>query len=300
MSRARIGNPGIKMSGLRRRVKAPEKFDLSKPGDIQRAADALAQGTFGLAHFGNIIGLFCEPSACTVGDMNEFKGSERRKPVSVTACIESLSSATADREAFSEQLAHEQAIAIAADFSAYGPVGFILPASGDTPGHLSVMADADGPRLKTVQVITAGDASPFNDFASAVTSRITAGYFAATSANISSYSLGSPQSVHYRMKHALEEFIGRGGDRFFVLAAPNERRLANSYPYHDARSTTILRLCDISRDDSGIPLKDYQGRYVLEVTRWGSMDRNLTEKVLAQHGYGALFPPERIGKRSYA
>jgi hypothetical protein len=299
VSSTRTGNHRIPTRLGRSRIESPRKLELSKPGDIDRAAEALAQGKFGLAHFGNIIGLFCEPSVNTVGDMNEFKGSERFKPVSVTARIDSVPLMT-ERGGFSGQLPYERAVAIASDLSAYGPVGYILPASGGIPEHLSV-TDSTGARcVKTVQIITAGATSPFNDFIGAAVSRLPVDYFAATSANMSSHSAGGPQPVHYRMKQALGEFIDRGADRFFVLADPAEKKLSIAYPYHDARSTTIVRLIDVSRDKDCAPVKDSGGRYVLEIARWGSMDRSLTEKVLAAHGYGAKFLSERLDKRYYA
>ena len=217
----------------RLRNKAPREFDLSKPGDVERAADALVRGSFGLIQFGNIIGLFCEPSADVVGDMNEFKGSERLKPVSVTACIESVP-LMADLSAFPAQLPPERAVAIASILSAYGPVGFVLPVCHAFPGHLSAISSAGGRRVKTVQVITAGVASPFNDFRRAVGARLAVAYFAATAANVSSYAIGSPQPAHYRMKPAVTDFLRRGADRFFALAGPGERQLGKNFPNHDA------------------------------------------------------------------
>lgn len=287
VSSTRIGKPKITMH-----------FDMSKPQDIGCAAEALAQGKFALAHFGNIIGLFCEPSLNTVGDMNEFKGSERFKPVSVTACIDSVGLVT-ECGAFSRQLPYECALAISSELSAYGPVGFILPASDCIPGHLSVTDSIGGYRMKTVQIITAGATSPFNDFIRTAVPCLPVDYFAATSANVSSHFTGSPQPVHYRMKQALEEFIDKGADRFFVLENPEEQQLNNAYPYHDARSTTIVRLTDVSRNKDDVSVKDSSGRYVLEVARWGSMDRSLTESVLARHGYGTKFPSGRLAKRAY-
>jgi hypothetical protein len=177
VSSTRIGKPKITMH-----------FNMSKPQDIGYAAEALARGKFVLAHFGNIIGLFCEPSVNTVGDMNEFKGSERFKPVSVTACIDSVGLVT-ECGAFSRQLPYECAIAIASDLSAHGPVGFILPASDCIPGHLSVTDSIGGHRVKTVQIITAGATSPFNDFIRTAVSCLPVDYFAATSVRRSHDSL---------------------------------------------------------------------------------------------------------------
>lgn len=205
----------------------------------------------------------------------------------------------ADRERFPDILTADKAMAVAAALDLIGPVGFILPASDSVPTHLSAIDDQGGGEMRTVQVITAGAGSPFESFVSAVTSRLAEDYFAATSANISSYLLGSPSPVHYRMKHVLKEFIGRNGDRFFVLAYPNERQLCRSYPYHDQRSTSIVRLWDVARNGNAVPLKGPDGTHILQVARWGSMDRDLTRRTIAQHGYGIEFPESRVSKRYY-
>lgn len=297
---------GIKHSGSRHRKQPPRRsiniprlFDMSRSADVERAADALAEGRFGFVHFANIIGLFCEPSASTVGDMNEFKGSERGKPVSITTSWEAVPSVV-DRAAFPYQLSPEKALTIASALNRHGPAGVILPASHNVADHLSVMDKGILRSTKTVQVITAGAGSPFDDFALAVTARLPVAYFAATSANISSYSIGTPQSVHYRMKHVLKEFSDRSNAEFFVLASPDERGLGKAYRYHDARSTTIVKLSDVARDSHGAPLRDPEGKHILQITRWGSMDRQLTQRIIAQYGYGVQFPADRVRKRSYA
>jgi hypothetical protein len=279
----------------RRRVHGVRILDIASCADINDAANLLVRGSFGFVHFANIIGLFCEPSLDTVGDMNEFKGSERAKPVSITARMDSVPP-TVDWGAFPPELPAYSAWAIASSLNQEGPVGFIFPASNDIPDHLTVKIRRSN---RTVQVITAGEGSPFDDFVLAATSRIRTQYFAATSANISSYSVGVPEPVHYRMRPVLKEFRGRAGGKFFALANLYEQGLDKAHPHHDARSTTIVRLFDIARDAGGEPLRDPEGRHILEVARWGSMDRELTEKIISKHGYGVLFPANRVERRSY-
>lgn len=308
--RARFGGELASVTPITDAVSASEKprgaqrLDIRNPRDVQTAAKILVAGEDPLfARFGNILGVFGHPSAETVGNINEFKGRPRSQTGSVTTSSEHYES-LADWEHLDGgllvpnadvRLNKETALTLIDALSKEGPVGVLLPAADHIPGHLSRTEQNANGELRTVQLIVPGQNCPSTEvFSAAVNQLPDMPIIFATSGNMSKTVMKSEQPAHYDYDPLVREFTEQGKGDITVItdSEEEEHKVRGRHRYHDQRSTTILRLDDVVREEDGAPKIDKNGRPILKVQRHGSMHAVYLRDILAEHGFGIQFPPE--------
>jgi len=279
-------------------VNPPIILDIKNSEDIHHASHLLATGENPLvAPFGNIIGYFSNPSEQAVGDLNEFKGRPRSQTGSITTSPGYYPHIGDWSKLDSTVLPKNKVLSLIQDLSHMGPIGFILPAADFIPSHLSKTVNGS---QKTVQLIVPGKESPVNEiFEGAVKQMPDNPFIFATSGNVSSKLTGVEGAAHHRFGPLIEEFAraGKGG---LIVLRDDEEAMRRRHPFHDTRSTTILNLSDVVRDNKGNILTDKQGRPMISISRHGSADERYIRKILAGQGFGASFPKERIPSRHYS
>ncbi|HWY79254.1 MAG TPA: hypothetical protein VNW29_02760 [Candidatus Sulfotelmatobacter sp.] len=268
---------------------------LNNPEDRKKAVGWLVSGEYPfIMPFGNILGAFTHPSSEAVGNLNALKGRPREQTGSITTSPNHYSE-LANWAALDQAVLTEGTVLDIVDhLSTHGPVGFILPAADSIPPHLSKEIMKQGKQIKTVQLIVPGKNSPVSDIFRAAADKMPkeTPYFFATSAN------RSGTEVHHRYNPLVAELIqDRKGK--FVVVVDDERQMRRRHPYHDSRSTTIIDMTDVVRDSDGQVLRDEKGRPLIAISRHGSAHEAYVRKVLAQHGFGAQFPDQRIPERIY-
>ncbi len=149
-----------------------------------------------------------------------------------------------------------------ADLHALGPIGFRGPASQRIPDHLTV-TDAG---VRTVQLISPGDACPSNALVGDVLDLIGEDILYITSANTSSHVSKQTEAAHFEIRAIQREFGHR--DDVVLIGHRNERANRRRYPHHLPCSTSIVAF--------------HRGALVLE--RLGSLDAEMISAVAARHG----------------
>ncbi len=281
------------------------RLNIKDPRHVDQAARILTETTDPVfVQFGNIHGVFGHPSDEAVSSINEFKGRKPDQVGSITTTQKHWEGIADWSQLDPEAISKGTALEIVRDLSNIGPIGAVLPAAEHIPGLLSKKDAYNGGPIRTVQLIVPGTGAP----AEAVFSRAAdlmpdKPFVFATSGNTSkAVNDGKEQPAHHRYEDLVAEFESHGHDGITVITAQNEARAKHKFPYNDHRSTSILRLHDVVRQENGEPQLDEQGRKILEVTRDGSMHQGVLREVLANHGYGVIFPaPEkRVPIRDYS
>lgn len=289
------------------RVQTPEspnggkRLDIHNPLHVQEAAERIAAGEPMFSVFANIIGVFGNPSEKVVGDINEFKGRPRNQTGSVTTVRGHYEELADWGQMHKDVLSKGTAMRLVDKLSTFGPVGFLLPAADHIPPHLSRLEQKAEKEFKTVQLIVPGMNCPSNALFAETIKRIPENYAFATSGNMSKAVMRTEQPAHYRYQPLVEEFAEQGKGNITVITYNDERAMRRMFPYHDQRSTTIVRLDDVIRTPDGSPVLDEQGRMMLRVNRHGSMNELLMRRLLAEEGYGVQFPDaaQRVPIRFY-
>lgn len=308
MPRRGVLNRSVDGVQLRFRPDMPEnpikhhavELNVRNSEDRSRAANLLVTGEAPLfSLFGNIIGAFSNPQAEAVGDLNELKGRPRTQTGSVTTSPDFYKSLVDWDAHNTDAIDPQKTLALIEHLSRLGPIGFLLPAADHVPPHLSRPATFAGKDVKTVQLIVPGQQCPFGEVVGNAVRRMPDSPFIfATSGNMSKAVTGTEQAAHHRFGPMLEEFAEEGRTGLTVLS-DDEQDMWRRHPFHEPRSTTIVRLHDVHQGENG-ESRDHKGRPVIEVTRHGSTHEGYLRQVLNEHGFGVAFPKDRIPERHYS
>jgi hypothetical protein len=250
-------------------------LDIADLAQRREAAEATAEGAALFYAFGNFCALAAKPDLTSVRAMNALKGRPLDQVGSVTTTPERVNRMFDwDRV----RLPWSALVAVMADLHALGPIGFRGPAVDTIPEHLTVTDDG----VRTVQVISPGDACPSNALVGDVLDLTGEELLAITSANGSSHLSNQPEAAHYSMRAIQREFGERPG--VTLIGHRNERAVRRRYPKHLPCSTSIVAF--------------HAGELVLE--RLGSLDAGVIEAVATRHGLPlTVAADERVLVRRY-
>jgi hypothetical protein len=234
-------------------------LDIADLPQRREAAEATAEGAALFYAFGNFCALAARPDLASLQAMNRLKGRPLDQVGSVTTTPE-RAKLVFDWDRV--QLPWSALVATMADLHALGPIGFRGPAAERIPDHLTV-TDAG---VRTVQLISPGDACPSNALVGDVLDLIGEDILYITSANTSSHVSKHTEAAHYEMREIQREFGERDG--VVLIGHRNERAIRRQYPRHLPCSTSIVAF--------------HNGELVLE--RLGSLDAGVIETVANRHG----------------
>jgi tRNA A37 threonylcarbamoyladenosine synthetase subunit TsaC/SUA5/YrdC len=234
-------------------------LDIADLAQRREAAEATAEGAALFYAFGNFCALAAKPDLDSLQAINRLKGRSLNQVGSVTTTPERA------KLVFDWDQVHvpwSALVAVMSDLHELGPIGFRGPAADIIPDHLTVM-DGD---VKTVQLISPGDACPSNALVGDVLDLIGEDVLYITSANTSSHVSKQIEAAHYEIREIQKEF----GDREDVtlIGHRNERAIRRRYPRHLPCSTSIVAF--------------HKGHLVLE--RLGSLSAEVIEQVANRHG----------------
>jgi hypothetical protein len=252
-------------------------LDIADLAQRREAAEATAEGAALFYAFGNFCALAARPGLESLRAMNALKGRPRDQVGSVTTTPERVNRVF---EWDHVRLPWSSLVALMADLHALGPIGFRGPAAPHVPHHLTVM---DG-GIRTVQVISPGDACPSNALVADVLDLTGEDILSITSANTSGHVSQQIEAAHYSMRAIQREF-GERGD-VVLIGHRNERAVRRRYPHHEPCSTSIVAF--------------HTGELVLE--RLGSLDAGMIATVAARHGLTLRIGAgarERVPVRAY-
>jgi hypothetical protein len=234
-------------------------LDIADLAQRREAAEATADGLALFYAFGNFCALAARPELESLRAMNVLKGRPLDQVGSVTTTPERVKRVFDwDRVT----LPWGALVAVMADLHALGPIGFRGPAGQRIPEHLTVPDRG----VKTVQLISPGDACPSNGLVGDVLDLIGEDVLYITSANASSHTTKQTEAAHYEMREIQREF-GHRSD-VTLIGHRNERAVRRQYPHHLPCSTSIVSF--------------HTGELVLE--RHGSLGVDMIAKVAARHG----------------
>src|SRR3954447_11786877 len=205
-------------------------LDIADLADRREAAEATADGAALFYAFGNFCALAARPELESLRAMNALKGRPLDQVGSVTTTPE-RATRVFDRER--TRLPWNALVAVIADLHALGPIGVRGPAAESIPEHLTVK---DG-GVRTVQLISPGDACPSNALVGDVLDLIGEEILYITSANTSSHVSKHTEAAHYEMREIQREFGERDG--VVLIGHRNERAIRRQYPRHLPCSTSI-------------------------------------------------------------
>jgi hypothetical protein len=234
-------------------------LDIADLAQRREAAEATAEGAALFYAFGNFCALAANPDRDSLQAMNRLKGRPLDQVGSVTTTPERT------KLVFDWDRVHvpwSALVAVMSDLHELGPVGFRGPAADIIPDHLTVM-DGD---VKTVQLISPGDACPSNALVGDVLDLIGEDVLCITSANTSSHVSKQIEAAHFEIREIQREFGHRDG--VTLIGHRNERAIRRQYPYHLPCSTSIVAF--------------QHGQLTLE--RLGSLGAEMIEQIANRHG----------------
>ena len=168
-------------------------LDIADLAQRREAAEATADGAALFYAFGNFCALAARPDLESLRAMNALKGRPLDQVGSVTTTPERVNRVF---DWDHVRLPWSALVAVMADLHALGPIGFRGPAAAHVPEHLTVM-DGD---VRTVQVISPGDACPSNALVADVLDLTGEDILYITSANTSSHVSKQLEAAHYAMR----------------------------------------------------------------------------------------------------
>jgi tRNA A37 threonylcarbamoyladenosine synthetase subunit TsaC/SUA5/YrdC len=250
-------------------------LDIADLAQRREAAEATAEGAALFYAFGNFCALAARPDLESLQAMNRLKGRPLDQVGSVTTTPERA------KHVFDWDRIHvpwSALVAVMSDLHELGPIGFRGPAADIIPDHLTVI-DGD---VKTVQLISPGDACPSNALVGDVLDMIGEEILYITSANTSSHVSKQIEAAHYEICEVQREFGHR--DDVVLIGHRNERAIRRQYPRHLPCSTSIVAF--------------HEGHLVLE--RLGSLSAEVIQAVANRHGLALTIGPnasERVPVR---
>jgi hypothetical protein len=234
-------------------------LDIADLAQRREAAEATAEGAALFYAFGNFCALAGKPDLTSLRALNALKGRPLDQVGSVTTTPERVNRMFDwDRV----RLPWSALVAVMADLYALGPIGFRGPAVDTIPEHLTVTENG----VRTVQVISPGDACPSNALVGDVLDLTGDTLLAITSANSSSHLSKQPEAAHYSMRAIQHEFGER--PNVVLIGHRNERAVRRRYPHHLPCSTSIVAF--------------HAGGLTLE--RHGSLAADVIESAASRHG----------------
>jgi tRNA A37 threonylcarbamoyladenosine synthetase subunit TsaC/SUA5/YrdC len=198
-------------------------LDIADLAHRRRAAEAAAEGAALFYAFGNFCALAAKPDLASLHAINALKGRPRDQVGSVTTTPERA------KHVFDWELVElpwAAVVATMADLHALGPIGFRGPAAAHIPDHLTVVDEG----IRTVQLISPGDACPSNALVGEILDLIGEDVLYITSANTSSHVSRQLEAAHFEMRAIQREFGWRGD--VALIGHRNERANRRRYPHH--------------------------------------------------------------------
>jgi hypothetical protein len=245
-------------------------LDIADLGHRREAAEAAAEGSALFYAFGNSCALAARPDLQSLRAMNALKGRPLDQVGSVTTTPERTSHVFDwDRVT----IGWSALVAVMADLHALGPIGFRGPAAASIPDHLTV-TDAG---VRTVQLISPGDACPSNGLVGNVLDLIGEEILYITSANTSSHVSEQTEAAHFEMLEIQREFGELPG--VTLIGHRNERTVRRQYRLHLPCSTSIVAFHRPALEG---------GRPALVLERLGSLGADDIRDVAARHGLGLV------------
>ena len=266
-----------------------DTFDLSRPADAERAAEAIARGAIVGHAFGNFYVITTRPDSDVVRGVNLMKGRPADQVGSVTT-TRKLVPRLFDWSRLPDGLSRTTVDALVDRLFGIGPFGFRGPAAAHVPDHLTAY-DGD---IRTTQVIAPGYICPSNALLQRAMELLDVEYLYITSANRSRHVTGAEdEPAHFTAAGLRSEF---GHEQNFVVVRHRDEAAARAvYPLHAPMSTTILAFHRL-----GTP--DRNGRPRLIVERHGSLPVAVLTPIVAAFGFGLELGPKaanRLALRVY-
>jgi hypothetical protein len=246
--------------------------------DEELAARLVSLGAVASHGFGNIFAMTTHPGQDVVAYANQVNGRAKGYVNSITTTLRYIP------ELFDWSLVPPPLNAmlvmdlIDALFE-MGPFGFVGPAAGHIPAHLSTL-DGD---IRTTQIIGAGYRCRSNVFLERCIQGIDDNFLCVT--------LDEPP--HYRLAGVQAAVGGRPG--CFVLADTEQERVRSQYPAYLPMAPTVIGFQRV--------LHGSDGRPVLRIERHGSLHVDDLRPILDSHGFGLELGPDarqRVRVRDYS
>ena len=234
-------------------VRTPHRLVLTNPADVQRAADALADGGAVGYGFANVYAITTRPDADIVQRFNRTHDCRTTGLSSITvppAHIPDLY----DWTQLPPGLTRRSVLHVMETFYRSGPCGFRGPAAGHLPPHLTYL-EAE---VVTTQIIAPGYDCPSNEFLARALVAADTDVLHIASANLSDY-----------------------GPDITLLEHPDDDAARSRYPGYQASSATILGFHRPVRV-AGDP------RPQLLLERHGSLDVGTVREMLDDLGFGLV------------
>jgi hypothetical protein len=262
---------------------------VTDPGDVEDAAQALADGAVIGQAFANFYVMTSRADRPRVAAVNAMKGRPPDQVGSITTAPSRIPDVWSWQD-LPARLSRRSVLGVVDTLFGLGPFGFRGPAAVHIPAHLT-FPDAG---VRTAQVIAPGYACPSNHFLVRATEAVDNDLLYITSANRSRHLTGADDTpAHWRAEGLQAEF-GHVPD-FRVLEHPDEAAARACYPRYLPMSTTLLafhKLGDAPGDD----------RPQLVLERHGSMAEDDVRAVLDELGFGMVVSPQaqrRLMLRAY-
>ena len=234
-------------------ARTPHRLVFTNPADVQRAADALADGGVVGHGFANVYAITTRPDADIVQLVNRMHERPTEHVGSITVPPERIPDLY-DWTQLPPGLTRRSVLHVVDAFYSSGPFGFRGPAAEHIPPHLTQL-EAD---VVTTQVIAPGYTCPSNDFLARA--------LAAADADVLHIAPANPS--HHRPGMTL-------------LDHPDDGTARSRYPGYQATSATILgfhRPVRVAGDR----------RPQLLLVRRGSLDVHTVRQMLDDLGFGLV------------
>jgi len=234
-------------------ARTPHRLVLTNPADVQRAADALADGAVVGHGFANVYAITTRPDADIVQRLNRTHDRPTDGFGSITVPSDRLPDLF-DWTQLPPGLTRRSVLRVMDAFYHLGPFGFRGPAAELVPAHLTYLA-AD---VVTTRVIAPGYRCPSNDFLTRALIAANTGVLHIASAN-------------------------PADDRpdITLLEHPDDSTSRSRYPGHQAISATILGFHQPVRVAG-----DRRPQLLLE--QHGSLDADTVRQMLDDLGFGLV------------
>ena len=234
-------------------ARTPHRLVLTNPADVQRAADALADGGVVGYGFANIYAITTRPDADIVQRFDRTNDCRTDGQSGITVPPERIPDLF-DWTQLPPGLTRRSVLRVVDAFYRSGPFGFRGPAAEHLPSHLTHL-EAD---VVTTQVIAPGYSCPSNDFLARA--------LAAADTDV----------LHIASANPFDH-----GPDITLLEHPDDDSARSRYPGYQTRSATILGFHRPVRVAG-----DRRPQLLLE--RHGSLDVDTVRQILDDLGFGLV------------
>ena len=234
-------------------ARTPHRLVLTNPADMQRAADALADGGVVGHGFANVYAITTRPDADIVERVNRTQDRPTDGLGSITVPPERIPDLF-DWTQLPPGLTRRSVLRVVDAFYKSGPFGFRGPAADHLPSHLTYL-EAD---VVTTQVIAPGYNCPSNDFLARALA-----------------------AAHTDVLHIASANLSDHGPDITLLEHPDDDTARSRYPAYQATSATILGFHRPVR-----VVGDRRPQLLLE--QHGSLDVDTVRRMLDDLGFGLV------------